>query len=72
MNQVRLRGLFLRVLREQADLGTRELGDRAHLSPGSISNYETGKRDLTLERARDLAVALDVPVGALVEPWRLA
>ncbi len=58
----------MRLLREDAGIGTRALGRAAGMSPGVISYYENGKRDLTLDGARRLAEALDVPLMALVDP----
>ena len=70
-HQRKARGWFLRALREETGLTARDLADRTQKSAGAVSNYETGKRDLDVSDAMAFAKALEVPVAALVEPWRL-
>lgn len=48
--------------RSQADVSS-----HAGITQASLSNYETGKRELPLSTALNLAAELDVPFGDLME-----
>jgi transcriptional regulator with XRE-family HTH domain len=56
-------GLRLRDLRRVRGLTTRELSDRAGLSPSMINQLETGKTGASVTSLRRIAAALDVPIA---------
>lgn len=58
-------GLQLRAIRTERGLSQVALAADLNLSPGRVSEIETGKRDVLVATARAIAAALDVPV------WRL-
>jgi transcriptional regulator with XRE-family HTH domain len=66
VNEARRVGENLRRARERAGLSAEQLDDLVGLQRGSVEAYELTQRDLTLTTLRDLARALDVPVGSLL------
>ena len=58
----------LRELRLAIGIGQRELGRRAGLHPGSITNIEAGKHAVTPETQRILADTLGVSLDAITIP----
>jgi transcriptional regulator with XRE-family HTH domain len=60
----------LREVRELRGWSQGVLAEKADVSRDSISNYETGHREAYPATARKLADALEVGIGALVEPTR--
>ena len=48
-------GKLLRAYRTQNDLSAQELADKLGVTKGFISNVETGKKDISLEKALELA-----------------
>lgn len=57
---------FIRAWRRARFLKVEELANKIGASKGMISQYETGARDPSLTRLRELAIALDVPEGYLL------
>lgn len=60
-------GQRLRVARARRDEPQRLVAERAHITQASLSNYETGKRDIPLSTLLRLSEALDVSVGDLLQ-----
>ena len=60
-------GLQLRSVREERGLSQIEMAADLNTSPWRISEWENGKRDLTLTTLRGIANALGVPVARLLE-----
>ena len=58
----------LRGLRQAQGLSLDELGQRANLSPSTISRIETGRRNLSLETLVALAGALSASLDELMSP----
>ena len=58
----------LKALRNARGLSLDGLGERAGLSPSTISRVETGKRALGLDVLVALANALDISLDALLDP----
>ena len=54
--------------REKRGLTQRELADKVGVSPGAIGQYETAKRNPSIEVVFRLATALDVTVSELFGP----
>ncbi len=57
----------LRALREIRGLSQGALAREAGTTQGSVSNYEMGKREVTLATAMDLASALDITLCQLID-----
>lgn len=53
-------------LRKEQRKSRRELSELSGVSESAIKQYETGKRQPRLEQLRNLAAALDTPLGDLV------
>jgi transcriptional regulator with XRE-family HTH domain len=60
-------GQRIREWRLRRDLSQAEVARVAGITQASLSNYETGKRDLPLSTFLGVAKALDVGVGDLLE-----
>lgn len=60
-------GRRIRDARRRRGLSQSEVSQAAGITQASLSNYETGKRELPLSTVLNLASALDVPLGDLVE-----
>ncbi|MXZ47031.1 MAG: helix-turn-helix transcriptional regulator [Chloroflexi bacterium] len=60
-------GRRLREARRRRGLSQSEVSQTAGITQASLSNYETGKRELPLSTMMNLAAALDVPLGDLME-----
>jgi transcriptional regulator with XRE-family HTH domain len=60
-------GRRIREWRLRRDLSQAEVARVAGITQASLSNYETGKRDLPLSTFLGVARALDVGVGDLIE-----
>ena len=58
----------LEEIRELVGISQRELGRRAGLHPGSVSNIMAGKHPVTPETQRKLANALGVKLAAITIP----
>ncbi|VFA90050.1 HTH-type transcriptional repressor KstR [Gordonia paraffinivorans] len=61
-------GAAVRELRKQAGVTLRGLAAGIGVSVGTMSAIENGKVGLTVDRLRDIARCLDVPVSRLLEP----
>ncbi|MEO9327180.1 TetR family transcriptional regulator [Gordonia aurantiaca] len=61
-------GALVRDLRKQAGVTLRGLAGGIGVSVGTMSAIENGKVGLTVDRLRDIARCLDVPVSRLLEP----
>lgn len=57
----------LRSLRQAMGLSLEQLGERANLSPSTLSRIETGKRTVSLDVLLPLASALQIGVESLLE-----
>ncbi|MCY4638732.1 MAG: helix-turn-helix domain-containing protein [Chloroflexi bacterium] len=62
----RATGQRIREWRQRRALSQSTVARAADITQASLSNYETGKRDLPLATLLNLAAALDVPVGDLI------
>lgn len=60
-------GRRIREARRRRGLSQSEVSQVAGITQASLSNYETGKRELPLSTVMNLAAALDVPLGDLME-----
>ena len=60
-------GERLRFWRTRRECSQAEVARAAHITQASLSNYETGKRELPLSTALAIAAALDVTLGDLLE-----
>lgn len=60
-------GRRLREARSRRGLSQSEVSQSAGITQASLSNYETGKRELPLSTILNLAAALDVSLGDLME-----
>ena len=60
-------GRRLREARRRRGLSQSEVSQSAGITQASLSNYETGKRELPLSTILNLAAALDVSLGDLME-----
>ena len=60
-------GRRLRDARRRRGLSQSEVSQSAGITQASLSNYETGKRELPLSTILNLAAALDVSLGDLME-----
>jgi len=60
-------GKRLRELRRMRGRSQADVSSHAGITQASLSNYETGKRELPLSTALNLAAELDVPFGDLME-----
>ena len=61
--------VFIKEWRESVGMTQQELGDALNppASPGTISSYESGSRNLSMERLRQVADALGTTPGALLD-----
>ena len=59
--------LKIKQLREKAGLSQKALADKAKVSQGKVSEYESGKSVLRLDSARRIADALGVSINDLME-----
>ena len=60
-------GRRLRETRHRRGLSQSAVSHSAGITQASLSNYETGKRELPLSTVLNLAAALDVSLGDLME-----
>jgi len=60
-------GRKLREWRFKRDLSQVEVARAAEITQASLSNYETGKRDMPLSTFLGVAAALDVGIGDLLD-----
>jgi transcriptional regulator with XRE-family HTH domain len=60
-------GERLRFWRMRRECSQAEVARAANITQASLSNYETGKRELPLSTALAIAAALDVTLGDLLE-----
>lgn len=60
-------GRRLRQARRRRGLSQSEVSQSAGITQASLSNYETGKRELPLSTVLNIAAALDVSLGELME-----
>ena len=60
-------GQQLRTLRRKAGRSQTEVSKGAGITQASLSNYETGKREVPLSTALNIAAELDVPFSSIVE-----
>ena len=59
--------LKIKQLREKAGLSQKALADKAKVSQGKVSEYESGKSVPRLDSARRIADALGVSINDLME-----
>ncbi len=62
----RATGKRIREWRQRRALSQAAVARAADITQASLSNYETGKRDLPLSTLLNLSAALDVPIGDLI------
>jgi transcriptional regulator with XRE-family HTH domain len=60
-------GAALRTLRVRSDLTLDELGERAQVDPGALSDFEEGRREPTWGDLRRIARGLETPLEQLLE-----
>ena len=60
-------GHQLRTLRHRAGRSQTDVSKGAGITQASLSNYETGKREVPLSTALNIAAELDVPFSEIVE-----
>ncbi len=60
-------GQQLRTLRHKAGRSQTDVSRGAGITQASLSNYETGKREVPLSTALNIAAELDVPFSEIVE-----
>ena len=60
-------GRRIREVRLERGLSQTDMSRAAGITQASVSNYETGKRELPLSTVLGFAAALDVPLGELIE-----
>ena len=60
-------GKRLREARRRRGLSQSDIARSAGITQASVSNYETGKRELPLSTVLNLVAALDVPLGELMD-----
>lgn len=60
-------GLMIKYLRKSSGLTQTALSEKVGISYQQVQKYEKGASELTLSRLRQLADALDVPVGTFIE-----
>lgn len=65
MQKVETIGRRIRSLRDERGWNAAELAKRMGVDPGTISRWENGKQQLTLENAAALSVAFDVSIDYL-------
>lgn len=61
-------GSAIRVIREAKKCSLRALQERTGIHRGYLSHIELGNRGASLETAKRIADALDVPVAAITYP----
>lgn len=61
--------VFIRQWRELRGLTQQALGDKLEppASAGTISAYESGKREVSMERLRQIAEALETTPGSIID-----
>lgn len=60
-------GQRLRKLRRTRERSQADVSSHVGITQASLSNYETGKRELPLSTALNLAAELDVPFGDIMQ-----
>ena len=60
-------GRKIREVRKTRGRSQADVSSHAGITQASLSNYETGKRELPLSTALNLAAELDVPFGDIME-----
>lgn len=60
-------GVRIREWRLRRELSQADVARRAGITQASLSNYETGKRDMPLSTLMGVSSALNVPLGDLLE-----
>ena len=60
-------GQRLRKLRRMRERSQADVSSHVGITQASLSNYETGKRELPLSTALNLAAELDVPFGDIMQ-----
>ncbi len=60
-------GANVRRIRKEKGLSMQNIADKLNCSMQAVSQYERGTRKITLETAKKLAAALDVPLDSLIE-----
>ena len=60
-------GREIKRLRQEKDMGLRELATVADVSPSTLSRIENGKSSLPLNLAHKIAEALDVTIAELLD-----
>ncbi|GAB3883379.1 helix-turn-helix domain-containing protein [Spirosoma agri] len=56
-------GLLIRAARKQKGLTQKELGEKLGLAESTVTNYEAGKQNLTLDTLDKIAEALQVKLN---------
>ncbi len=58
----------IRARRLRLEMSQGQLGDALDVSGSQVARMELGQQQITLARAIDVAVALEMPLGRLVRP----
>lgn len=58
-------GRKIKTIRLQHKIKQKELAYRIGISPSALTNWEKGRRKISIQWIEKIAVALDVPVGTL-------
>lgn len=59
-------GEKIQAIRKEKGLSQKELADKLGIAPGTIQQYEAGKRKVTIEKLMRIAATLEVPVERLI------
>lgn len=59
-------GEKIRAVRKEKGLSQKDLAGKLGIAPGTVQQYEAGKRKVTVEKLMDIAFTLGVPVGRLI------
>jgi len=60
-------GLLIKYIRKSSGMTQTALSEKVGISYQQVQKYEKGVSELTLSRLKQLADALDVPVGTFIE-----
>lgn len=59
-------GEKIRTIRKEKGFSQKDLAEKLNIAPGTIQQYERGKRKVTVEKLMDIAFALEVPADRLI------
>ena len=60
-------GMKIRMYRKNKNMTLQQLADRIHKSRASVSKYETGEVSMDIETLVEIAAALDVSPGRILD-----